>query len=356
VTLDPNTPIIREGAIGIENDHIEFVGTSEEATKLFSATKILDVEGRTIYPGLINTHTHLFQTLFKGLGSDVHLFQWFGKALAPFIPFLTEEDCYAAALLGCVEAIKSGATTVLDFMYAHPRPDLSKAIIRAMEDTGIRGIFARGIVDSGRDLGLPEEMIQNLDEAIEDTEKLFGIYHNYNGDRIRVWVAPSSIWMATPRAFSRAKELADRHNSSMTWHASESRSVIDYAKSKYSKTDLDLLKGMVILSKNVLAAHCVWVDDNDIELLRTNSVKVSHCPVANMYLSDGVAPIPRMLRSGVTVGLGTDGAASNDNQDMLSVLKFTALLHKVHNQDPAIITSSQVLNLATCGGGRERSV
>jgi 5-methylthioadenosine/S-adenosylhomocysteine deaminase len=351
LTQDRRGTIVEDGAVGIEGNRISAVGKTS-SLKRAGAKRTVNAGGGVIIPGLINTHTHLFQSLFKGLGDDVPLFKWFGKALAPYVSLLTEEDCYAAAMLGCLDAIKSGTTCLNDFMYVHPRPKLSDVIIRAMSDIGIRGVFSRGLVDSGRDHGIPEAITQDVGVAIEDCERVIETYQRHANGRISVWVAPASLWMSTPEAFKRAKKVADDRKTWLTWHASETRAVVAYSKRKYGTGDIDLLGKEGILDQNVLAAHCVWIDDKQINLFKETGTKIAHCSVANMYLGDGVAPVPKMLEKGVTVSLGTDGAASNNNQDMIALLKFTALLHKVHTLDSAAISAQQVLELATVGGAR----
>jgi 5-methylthioadenosine/S-adenosylhomocysteine deaminase len=350
VTMDARRSVSKNGAIGIEKGRIMAVGDTKRLRE-HGASKILDAKGKAVFPGLINTHTHLFQGLFKGLGDDVPLYEWFKRALAPYVPKLTEEDCHAAALLGCVEAIRSGNTCLLDFMYVHPRPQLSDAVIKAMDQIGIRGIFARGIVDAGADHGLPKAIIQDLGEAIEDCERLIEKYNHYSNDRIRVWLAPASIWMSTVSAFKRAKATAKKRHTWITWHASETKSVVNDSKKMYGKGDAGVLASEGVLDEHDLSVHNVWLTERDIASYRSKDVKISHCPAANMYVGDGVAPVPRMVEEGITVSLGTDGAAGYNN-DMIALLKFTALLHKVNTLDPTIITAPQVVEFATIQGAR----
>jgi 5-methylthioadenosine/S-adenosylhomocysteine deaminase len=349
VTMDDNRRVLDDSSIGIENGRITAIGSVKQIRET-GASDVLDCSGKIVIPGFVNTHTHLFQTLSKGLGSDVPLFDWFRKAILPFATILTEEDCRIAALLGCVEAIKSGTTCLNDFMYVHPRPKLSDAVIEAMKQVGVRGVLSRGIVDSGRDHGMPDVLIEDDSEYGEDCERLISNYQGAHNNTIQIWLAPASLWMSSPGAFRKAKEISKKHNTWLTWHCSETRGVIDYSKQKFGKSDLRTLHDIGFLGPNTLAAHSIWLDDDEISIMKQQGVKVAHCPVANMYLSDGVARIPYMLSKGITVGLGTDGAASNDNQDMIFLLKTTPLLHKVSSLDPLAMTAEKAFELATVGG------
>ncbi len=355
ITMDGLRRVVRNGSIGITGNRISAVGESRDI-RAEGGSMVIDAAGKTVIPGLVNTHTHFFQTLLKGLGDDVPLFDWFRRGLAPFVPSFTEESCYWAAMLGGIESIKSGCTSINDFMYIHPRPRLSDAVIRAMNEVGIRGVLSRGIVDSGRDHGMPEAVIQDTDEAVEDCERLLEAYKGRSEGRIGVWVAPASIWMSSRKAFRRSKTLADKYGAWVTWHAAETKSVVGDSQARYGMSDVKVVQEEGLLRGSTLAVHCVWLSDDELDLFGAGGVKVAHCPVANMYLGDGVAPVGKMLARGVTVGLGTDGAASNNNQDMLAVLKSAALLHKVHDLDPTAMTAPRALEMATSMGARAMGI
>jgi 5-methylthioadenosine/S-adenosylhomocysteine deaminase len=351
VTMDEGRKVLNNSSVGIEKGRISAIGSVTQLRQI-GATEVIDSTGKIVIPGMINTHTHLFQTLSKGLGSDVPLFDWFRKAILPYAPSLTEEDCYNAALLGCLEGIKSGTTCLNDFMYVHPKPKLSDAIIKAMTAIGVRGVLSRGIVDSGRDHGMPDSLIEDVGASLEDCERLISNYQGAQNGTIQVWLAPASLWMSTPDAFRKAKEVSKKHNAWMTWHCAETRRIVESSKQKFGKSDLRILHDIGFLGPKTLAAHSIWLDDDEIMIMKEKEVKVAHCPVANMYLTDGVARIPHMLSKGITVGLGTDGAASNDNQDMIFLLKTTPLLHKVSTLDPLAMTADKAFEMATLGGAR----
>lgn len=350
VTLNPAREILRDCSVVIRGGQIIALETDPAGHHL--AGRVIDARGQVVFPGLVNTHNHLFQTLLKGLGDDRVLKDWFQQMTGPSAVHLTAEDCHVAALLGCVEGLKTGTTTTLDFMYPHPQPFLCDAVLRAFAETGIRGIMARSYFDTGVEAGVPEEIITPTDEAMADCERLLQAYHGAEGGRLRVWISPCAIWGQTPEGIVRGKELADRYGVGMTMHVSETPWEIENSLQRFGQRDLPFLDSLGVVDDRFLAVHCVYLDERDIRILKLRDARVSHNTISNMYLSSGPAPVPEMVMAGVTVGLGTDGAASNNNLNMVQMLKFTALLHKVVRRDPTVITAEKVLEMATIDGAR----
>jgi len=314
---------------------------------------VIEANGKTVFPGFVNTHTHLFQVMLKGLGDDRVLADWIRTIIVPSSRKLTYKHVHASALLGVVEAIKSGTTTTLDYMYAHPVPELSEAVLLAFQESGIRGIVGHGVIDTGLEVGLPSEIIHNSDESFNEIRRMHRKFAaNHNG-RLGVWIAPVAIWGVTEQALKGCRRLADELKIGITMHVAETPFEVENCRSRFHCRELELFDRIGLLGPDFLAVHCVYLDDDDIGIMKKSDSKVSHNATSNMYLSSGVAPIPKMLKSGITVGLGVDGAASNNNQDMLQLVKVTALLHKVaHPGNPTIITAEYVLEMATIGGAR----
>lgn len=358
VTLDDDRRTISDGALAVREGVIVAVGPRGEVEPAVSAARVIDARGRYVFPGLINTHTHLFQTLLKGLGDDRPLVDWFLQMTGPAATQLTEEDCYLGAAVGCLEALRSGTTTVKDFMYTHPRPGLMDAVAQAFVDLGVRGVLGRGFCDTGAAEGVPKSLIEDLDVALADCERVIGRYHG--SGLLTVYVAPTMIWTVTERALSEAALLAERTGVGFSMHVSETCFERNYSADRFGRDDFQVLERTGALGPRTLAVHCVHADGADIALMAANDVKVSHNATSNMYLASGFAPVPEMLHAGVTVGLASDGPASNNNQNMVESLKFSALLHKVQHGDARIITAEQVLEMATRDGARalglERSV
>jgi len=351
VTMDPGRRVIRDGAVLVQEGRIAAVGRREDIGVPSPATRLIDAPGGLLIPGLVNTHTHLFQTLLKGLGDDRPLYRWLREMTMPAAVALEEPDCETAALAGAVEAIRSGTTTLVDFMYVHPRPYLTDAVIRGLEATGVRAIVARGFITRGEDLGVPASLVEAASAALADVERLVA-RHNGTDGLVRVGIAPTLLWMTDEDALRQTRELANAHPMLITYHLAESSFEVEFARSHHGGRETEYLAQIGAFGPDFLAVHCTKLDGQDIDILRRHDVKVSHNPVSNMYLASGVPPIPDMLAAGLTVGLATDGPASNNNQNMVHVLKFAALLQKVAREDPLAITAWQVLEMATIGGAR----
>jgi 5-methylthioadenosine/S-adenosylhomocysteine deaminase len=344
VTMDKKRRVIKDGAIVIGDDRIVFVGTKRDAKRRFPREDEIDAEGKVIFPGFINAHTHMFQVLLRGTAFDLPLLEWLKKGIWPFLEKFRENDVYVGGLLGCVENIKSGVTCVVDNHY----PRLFDPLIRAVAETGVRGLIPRGFYETN----VPDELAQSPDEILTDLEKLVKKWHGANGGRIMIGVAPMIAGFATRKLLLDAKEVADRYGLIYHVHISETMGDLDLTKRTHGKRDVELFKELGILGPRFHAVHSVWVSDEDIETLALSGSHVVHNPVSNMYLGSGVAPVPEMLAAGVNVALGTDGPASNNNQDIIQSMKFAACLHKVNKLDPAIISAKQVLEMATLGGAR----
>jgi 5-methylthioadenosine/S-adenosylhomocysteine deaminase len=351
ITMNPDREIIDDGAVYWSGDRIIAVGKTVDLLSRYADAEVIDCTERVITPGMINTHTHLFQTLLKGLGDDRVLKDWFIYMTAPSAVELTPEDCYAASRYGCVESIKSGVTTLVDFMYAHPRPHLTKAVIQGFEETGIRGIVARGYLTTGAEYDIPQPLIEDVDTALSDAQSLI---HQYNqpGARVQVGLAPCMIWSVDRDTLEKTRQMADQLGALITIHVSETPFEIETSMQRYGKRDLQYMDSIGFLGADVLAVHCVHCVEKDIRIMKRFDVKVSHNPCSNLYLASGFAPIPQMLMAGVTVGLACDGPASNNNHNMIQTLKFAALIHKGYHQDATIITAEKVLEMATIDGAR----
>ena len=348
VTLDPQRRVIDQGAVLIRGNIIEAIGDAEEIKGGTDAIRVLDAKGKLIFPGLINTHTHIFQTLLRGIGQDMPVWEWFAKTLDTAVGYLTPEDCYISAKLGAIEAIKSGTTCILDYNYPHPQPRLADEAIRAFQDVGIRAILARGIIDMG---DVHASIVHGTQSEVADCERLIQQYHGHGDGMVHIWIAPYTIFSTSIEAFKRAKELADQHNTGLTVHAATA-STLEAAAELYGMGDIAHEEDIGFLAPNVLAVHCVDLTDRDLRIMKVRGVKVSHNPASNAYLGEGIAPISKMIAYGIPVSLATDGPASNNNHDMIAILKLTALLQKVNALDPTAITAEKVLEMATIEGAQ----
>jgi len=352
ITMNEIREVIAKGSIVIRSDSIIEINDSDDLSEKYPGAKVIDANGKVIMPGLINTHNHMFQGLLKGLGDDRVLIDWFRHVTGPSSVELTPDDCYIAGMLGALESIRSGATTVVDYMYPHARPDLSEPIIRSMIESRIRGIYGRGFIDTGIDAGIPKALIENASKALDDARQLHSRYNGYNNGMISIWLTPIAIWGLSDEALNYVRDLAEETGMPVSYHVAETPYEVENAHKRFGMSELSYLAEINFLNPRVLAVHCVYLNQRDIRILKCFDVKVSHNPVSNMYLSSGVAPIPEMLMAGITVGLATDGAASNNNQNMIQTLKFASLLHKVATKDSTIITADKVFEMATIDGAK----
>lgn len=353
VTVNKEREIIYGGSMVVDGGKIVDIGESEYIINKYSSfKKEVDCEGKAIFPGFVNTHNHLFQTLLKGLGDDMVLSDWLATMTFPAAQFLEAEDCYYGAMLGCVEGIKSGMTTQVDYMYPHAREGLSDGVIKAYKDLKIRGIFGRGCMDSAENFGVCPAIMQKPKEVERDLVRVFDKYHNTENERIKIWTAPAALWSNSEEMLRMLWEITNSYKSGITIHVSETPFDRMATSHLHGCEGTDCLDKYGILGDNVLMVHCVCLTEKDIRRAKHYDLKVSYNPVSNMYLSSGVAPIPQLINAGVTCGLGVDGAASNNGQDMLELMKTASLLQKVHTLDPTVITAEKILEMATIDGAR----
>ena len=353
ITVDPQRRILYNGAMAVSGDRIQAVGDSAELLRQYpDAKRIIDCEQKLVFPGFINTHNHLFQTLLKGLGDDMVLKDWLKTMTFPAARFLEPEDCWGGAMLGILEGIHSGMTTEVDYMYPHARPGLSDGVLRAYRDTKIRGIFGRGCMDTGAEFGVVPEIMQDQKTVERDLVRIFDTYHNTENGRIQVWTAPAALWSNTESMLRMLYEISNSYHAGLTVHVSETPFDRAATQTLHGCCGVDCLEKMGITGPNVLMVHCVYLTDSDLCKAGEYDLKVSHNPVSNMYLASGVAPIGEMLKHRITVSLGVDGAASNNGQDMLELMKTTSLLQKVHTLSPTAIRAEKVLEMATIDGAR----
>jgi 5-methylthioadenosine/S-adenosylhomocysteine deaminase len=299
----------------------------------------VDGEGKIVLPGLINTHTHLSMVLFRGYADDMQLQDWLQKKIWPLEGRLTEEACYQGALLGCAEMIMSGTTTFMD-MYFH-----LEDIARAVDESGLRAFLSYGIIDLFDPAKAKAEQ--------EKSRQLFEFFRNLGSSRVRFALGPHAPYTCSAETLLWAKEFAEKNGLIFHIHIAETRKEQADSQQQHGARVVEYLSKTGALCDRMLAAHCVWLTKSEVDLLAKAGVSVAHCPVSNMKLaSGGVAPLPEMFERGVTVGLGTDGAASNNSLDMFETMKVCALLHKAQRWDPTVLNAQKVLDLATIGGAR----
>jgi 5-methylthioadenosine/S-adenosylhomocysteine deaminase len=330
VTQDSARTVLKNTSIRIENELIAEVGSNLSS----QADQIIDCQGKIVLPGLINTHTHLSMTMFRGYADDMRLQEWLESKIWPLEVNLTPEICYYGALLGCLEMIATGTTMFVD-MYL-----LMENVAKAVKEAGLKAYLSYGI------FGTEGSVLEK--KSKENTKQFISYVKEMNDPRVRLAIGPHAPYSCSPELLMWAKGVAEDEGAILTTHIAETRSEQAQVQKERGMRVIEYLDKIGFLSPNLLAAHCVWLTKSEVNLMAKKKVKVSHCPVSNMKLaSGGVTPVPEMLQNGVTVSLGTDGAASNNSLDMFETMKICALLQKAHRWDATVLPAQQVLDLAT---------
>lgn len=360
LTMDAARSVYFPGYVLYEDGRIleagEWPADGSKDELLSGCSHVIEADGKAVIPGLVNAHTHLVQTFMRGVSDDMPLAAWLRQVIWPACLAMDKEDFYLAALVGCIENLKTGATYIMDHHYIHTFPDNDAAVLQAMADSGLRGHMARG----GVDLSYEPRLSETPDDIFRRTERLLERWHGAESGRIEVAMGPLNLYGCSKPFLEQAARYSRERDIICHIHVAETREQIQNTMERFGLRNLELVEAVGMLSPKTQVVHGIWLDDNELESVRSSGASVVHCPVSNMYLASGVARVPEMLRLGINVALGTDGPGSNNSQDNLEVLKFAACLHKVANLDAELLPPMQVLEMATMGGaramGREREL
>ena len=341
ITMNKKREVYREGDLLIQDDKIAKLGHFERPA---DCDEVLDCSGKYIMPSLVNTHTHTSQQLARGLADDVDLLTWLRERIWPYESNMTEEDSYISTLLFCAEQIKAGCTSI-----AEPGGQFVSGMAKAITEAGIRGKLANSVMDCGE--GLPRVWQRSTEEELARQEEDIKKYHNTADGRVKVWFGIRTIFNATDELILRTKELADKYGVGVHMHIAEARSEVEYAKATRGCTTVTHLNNLGFLDKNIMAAHAVWLTNEEVEMFRDHGVKVSHNPASAMRVL-GFAKIPRMLREGICVALGTDGTPTNNRMNMVDEMWVTSLIHKGWRLEPDVVKAEEILMMATINGAK----
>lgn len=328
---EKSAELLVSGDVATEGNRLIKVGPDGKVPQNWEPTRIISGKNFLCLPGFINCHTHAAMTLLRSYADDLPLMHWLKKRIWPVEARLTREDVYWGTVLALIEMIKSGTTTFNDMYF------FMEEAAQAVEKIGIRACLARGLIGIGSqaELGLVE------------SRELLERWQGGAGGRIKVWLGPHAPYTCPPAYLEKVLALAEEYHVGVHIHIAETMDEIDQIKKKYELTPVALLKEVGVFRYPVIAAHCVHLTEEDINCLAEHGVGVAHNPESNMKLASGIAPVVKMRRTGVTVGLGTDGAASNNNLDILEEMRTAALLHKAVNSDPLVLPASEVVLMAT---------
>ena len=336
LTMDTQNTIIKDGVLGIQGDTISYIGGAEG--KEFRPRRIIDAKGGLILPGLVNGHTHAAMTLFRGLADDLPLMEWLNNYIFPAESRMDADFVYSGTLLACAEMMMSGTTTFCD-MYL-----FEDEVARAAKEAGIRSLVGEVLYDFDSPNYGP------IENGLKYTEDLI---KKWQGDPlVSIAVEPHSLFTCSPELLSNTNKLALKYNVPLIIHVAETTSELEEVKKRYGKGPVEHLRSLGLLGPHLIADHCVHLGKEDIKMFAEYGVKAIHNPESNMKLASGIAPVPDMLKSNVTVGLGTDGCASNNNLDLFTEMDMAAKLHKISTMNTTVMDALTVMRMATIEGAK----
>jgi len=328
----PKGLVIKKGFIAISEGRIVDFGPMEKASD-FIGREILKGKGLCALPGLINTHTHAPMTLLRGVGDGLPLDKWLNEEIWPREAKLTEEDIYWGTMLACLEMIRSGTTCFVD-MYLK-----EDSVAKAVLDSGLRAFLSYGMIDLGQKSKKEEELRITKDFVMK--------WHGTGNGRIKCMIAPHAPYTCSQELLLDSKVLAKEMGLMLNIHLSETREEVRIVKRLTGRRPVEYLDFIGFLGPEVLAAHCVWLSDEEIRILAKKGVSVSHCPSSNSKLGSGIAPVREMLSYGVNVSIGTDGCASNDDMDMFEEMRLACFLQRARLLDPTVLNAVDAIEMAT---------
>ncbi|MEC8645223.1 MAG: amidohydrolase [Pseudomonadota bacterium] len=338
VTMDGGPGVLQNGSVAIHEGLIVDVGKSETIKKQYKAKIVLEGQNKIVMPGLINGHSHAAMTLFRGIADDYPLFEWLNNYIFPAeVAFVDKEFVAIGTELACWEMIRGGTTTFVDMYYF---PD---TISRVVDSCGLRALVSATIIDQAS----PDA--SNAKDSLAKGE-IFIRKWKGKSRRVMPILGPHSNYTLNLDQLKVTRSLAEKLGVSLSIHMSESMFENQQAKSTYNDTSINVFESINFLTGPTIAAHVVWPSDGEIQTLKKRNVGVIYNPTSNMKTGAGIAPIIKMLNVGINVGLGTDGAASNNDLDMWEEMRLAALLQKINNMDPAVLPAKKVLEMATIDG------
>ncbi len=342
VTVDQDNRVFR-GSIAIRGCEIAGVGRTSDLEKGFRADRVINAADKVALPGFINMHNHLRGSLTRNLRlTDGLKLDDLLKITWSMQEQMGREEYYVATLLTCIDNVKSGNTTVVDHCYPLHKVGLLEEIVRALGESGIRAVLARGLMTSGY-----EPICERSEDAYRAIEELI---MNYRGKdtRLQIQIAPVSFRQSAPEDYRKSRDLADKHNVRLYTHVAETQEEVETIKSRFGKRPIEFLHDLGFLGPDVTLVHCVFLSEDEIHLLKQTRTNVVHCPSNHMRLAKGVTQVPRLLQEGINVSLGTDSPTIR--QDMFVEMNNEILMQSLYHSDPSIMTPEKVLRMATVNG------
>jgi 5-methylthioadenosine/S-adenosylhomocysteine deaminase len=339
VTVDGQGRVLNPGSVAIRANRIVAVDTPERIAREYPSKDVIDATGRVVMPGLINTHTHAPMVLYRGLGDDLALMDWLQKYIFPAeAKTVSPAFVRTGTELAALEMIRSGTTTYVDMYY------FEEEIARATKRAGLRGVLGQTIIEFPvADAKTPAEALKRAEAFIREFQ---------NDELITPAVAPHAVYTNDAATLTQSRDLAAKYRVPLLIHLAETEAETAMSMERHKARPVAALDALGFFTGPVIAAHGVWIEPGEIQLLHKRRVGVSHNPESNMKLASGTAPVPGYLKAGVALGLGTDGAASNNDMDMFEAMRQAAFLHKLTSKDPQMVSARTALEMATIGGAR----
>jgi 5-methylthioadenosine/S-adenosylhomocysteine deaminase len=339
ITMDDGGRVLAPGSVAIRDHEIVAVDTPAAIDERYRGRERVDATGQIVMPGLINTHTHAPMVLYRGLADDLALMEWLEKYIFPAeAKTVSPEFVRVGTRLAALEMIRSGTTLFADMYY------FEEEVAEAVREAGIRGVLGQTIIQ------FPVPDAKTPEEGLKRTEAFIT---RFAGDTlVTPAVAPHSMYTLRQGTLLAARDLALKYDVPLLTHLAETQDEVRIAEERYKQRPVEFLSGIKFWAPRTLAAHGVWVNADEVALLKGHGVGVSHNPESNMKLASGTAPVPAYLKAGVKLGLGTDGAASNNDLDMFEAMRQAAFLHKLISNDPRVVSAREALTMATMGGAR----
>ncbi|WP_320170050.1 amidohydrolase [Maridesulfovibrio sp.] len=338
LTQDENRTLIENGAVAVCGRKIAEAGPDKEIERDWKAESVIDTGKSVIMPGLINAHTHVPMTLMRGVADDLPLLDWLHNYMFPIESGLTRELVELGAMLGCAEIAASGTTAFLDgYMY-------EDAVGRAVDQSGLKAVLGEGFFK------FPSPFFKTAEKAWDTVKKLDDLFHD--NPRIRTAVTPHAVFTTDPDQLAESMKLAEKLGLLWQIHAAESVPETKLTLETFGKRPIEILAEYGLLTERTRIHHCVDVTADEIELIRKSRAQISHNPQSNLKLGSGICPVTKFIAAGINTGLGTDGAASNNNLDMFDEMRTAALLQKGFLRDPEAMPAGTVLDMATINGAR----
>ena len=352
VTVDPRRRVIERGSVFVEEGRIAEVRAGSPSGAARRAELKIDARGMAVIPGLIDTHMHLAQSLLRGCADDLSLVDWLRKRVWPIQAAFTEEDGRVSAELSMLEMTKTGTTSFIavDVVSRYGFDGIARSVSRA----GMRGAVAKSIMDNpgyGRKKSImPEGLVEEKGATIREAKSMIKRWNGIRGGLVKAWVAPRSLGGCSRELYEEVAELARERRARVTMHLAEVREDVRYAKENFGLTPFEFIEEVGLAGPRSTFAHMVWLTDADVRRVAKSKANVAHCPSSNSKLASGIARVPELLEAGANVGLGCDGAPSNNSYDMIREMKLAALIQKARLLDPLTMPAPKVLEMATVNG------